>query len=247
MQYSKQGTASALVNTWVPGFAHRHMPKQSHILFFIKAPVRGTVKTRLAEALGDDVALELYKNFILDGLETVKQSGYPFSICIYPPEAGKEVAFWLGGSYRYLPQRGDDLGERMENAFIHCFREGCERAILIGSDLPDLTAAVLREAISSLAQCDAVLGPASDGGYYLIGFNKHSFSPRIFHGISWGGKTVFQDTLEMLRSSAHAVYLTPRWNDVDTMDDLKALCGRSKHIVIGKSRTLVYLENIGPF
>ncbi len=212
----------------------------------MKAPVLGRVKTRLAAELGEDTALKLYKNFILDELETVKQTGFPFTICVHPPDAGETAASWLGRSYRYLPQHGNDLGERMENAFIQCFKNGFECAILIGSDLPDLTPAVLYEAIASLSESDAVLGPASDGGYYLIGFNKRAFRPRLFfHGMTWSGETLFQDTLKILRASALAVHLTPRWNDVDTLEDLKSLCQRSKDAGANKSRTAAYLDKIG--
>jgi glycosyltransferase A (GT-A) superfamily protein (DUF2064 family) len=129
----------------------------------------------------------------------------------------------------------------MENAFIRCFSEGFERAILIGSDLPDLTPAVLREAVASLAENDVVIGPASDGGYYLIGFHKRTFLPLMFHGIPWSAGTVFQKTMTILQDSALTVHRTPKWNDVDTMEDLKGLCKRSKDTGFDKSRTMTYL------
>ena len=219
------------------------MPDKFVILLFIKAPVRGHVKSRLAAAIGDETALELYKNFILDTIDTVKKTGYPFRICYYPPDAGAEVSSWLAGQYRIMPQHGGDLGERMENAFIRCFSEGFERAILIGSDLPDLTPAVLREAMASLAENDVVIGPASDGGYYLIGFHKHTLMPRVFHGMSWSTETVFQETMAILQNSALSIDQAPKWNDVDTVEDLRALCKRSKDTEFDKSRTMTYLSN----
>lgn len=220
-----------------------YMSDKSAILLFIKAPVRGRVKSRLAAAIGDETALELYKNFIFDIIDSVNRTGYPFIICYYPPEAGPEVSSWLAGKYRIMPQQGGDLGERMENAFIRCFSEGFERAILIGSDLPDLTPAVLQEAMSSLAEKDAVIGPASDGGYYLIGFHKHTLMPRVFHGIPWSTETVFQETAAILQDSALLVHQAPRWNDVDTLEDLRALCKRSKNTEFDKSKTMTYLMN----
>lgn len=219
------------------------MSVKSIILLFIKAPVKGRVKSRLASAIGDEAALELYQNFILDIVDTVKKTGYPFRICYYPPDAGAEVSSWLAGQYHLMPQQGGDLGVRMENAFIRCFSEGFERAILIGSDLPDLTPAVLQEAMASLAENDVVIGPASDGGYYLIGFHKHTFMPRAFHGISWSTGTVFQETMAILQSSALAVHQAPKWNDVDTMEDLRAFYKRSKDPEFDKSRTMTYLIN----
>ena len=220
-----------------------YMPDKSITLLFIKAPVRGQVKSRLAAVIGDETALELYKNFILDIIDTVKKTGYPFSICYYPPDAGAEVSSWLAGQYRTMPQQGGDLGERMENAFIRCFSEGFERAVLIGSDLPDLTPAVLLEAMASLAENDVVIGPASDGGYYLIGFRKHTLMPRVFRGISWSTKTVFQETMAILQNSALSIHQSPKWNDVDTIEDLRALCKRNKGAEFDKSRTMTYLSN----
>ncbi len=219
------------------------MPDKSAILLFIKAPVRGQVKSRLAAVIGDETALELYKNFILDIIDSVKKTGYPFRACYYPPDAGAEVSSWLAGQYHIMPQQGGDLGERMENAFIRCFSEGFERAILIGSDLPDLTPAVLQEAMASLAENDVVIGPASDGGYYLIGFHKHTLMPRMFQGIPWSTETVFQETMAILQNSALSVHQAPKWNDVDTLEDLRALCKRSKDTEFDKSRTMTYLIN----
>lgn len=225
------------------GICVEYMSVKSIILLFIKAPVRGQVKSRLAAVIGDETALELYKNFILDVIDTVKKTGYPFSICYYPPDARAEVSSWLAGRFRIMPQQGGDLGERMENAFIRCFSEGFERAILIGSDLPDLTPAVLQGAMASLAENDVVIGPASDGGYYLIGFHKHTLVPRVFHGIPWSTETVFQETKAILQNSALSMHQAPKWNDVDTMEDLNALCRRSKGTEFDKSRTMTYLMN----
>jgi rSAM/selenodomain-associated transferase 1 len=211
------------------------------ILLFIKAPVRGQVKSRLAADIGDEAALELYKNFILDIIDTVKKTGYPFRICYYPPHAGAEVSSWLAGHYRIVPQQGSDLGERMENAFLRCFSEGFERALLIGSDLPDLAPAVLQNAMASLAEHDAVIGPASDGGYYLIGFHSRTLLPRVFQGIPWSTETVFQETMAILKKSALSVDQAPTWNDVDTVEDLRALFRRSKSSAFDTSRTMTYL------
>jgi rSAM/selenodomain-associated transferase 1 len=221
------------------------MLDKSIIILFVKAPVRGRVKTRLAAAIGDDAALGLYQNFVLDVLETVKKTGHLFALYVHPPDTGEATATWPGGPHRVMPQQGADLGERMENAFLQCFAEGIERVVLIGSDLPDLTPALLREAVSALAKHDVVIGPASDGGYYLIGFNRHTFLPKMFHGMTWGADTVFQETMTVLNASALAIYRTPEWHDVDTVEDLKALCLRSKKTWFDKSRTMDYLRKIG--
>jgi len=220
------------------------MPDKFTILLFIKAPVKGQVKSRLAAVIGDEAAIYLYKNFILDIIDTVKKTGYPFRICYYPPHAGAEVSSWLAGQYRIMPQQGSDLGERMENAFIRCFSEGFERAVLIGSDLPDLAPAVLQEAMASLGEHDVVIGPASDGGYYLIGFHDDTLVPQVFQGIPWSTETVFQETMAILRNSALSIGQAPEWNDVDTVEDLKALYKRSKGTEFDTSRTMTYLSKV---
>jgi rSAM/selenodomain-associated transferase 1 len=218
------------------------IPDKSVILLFIKAPVEGMVKSRLAGAIGEKTATELYKNFLLDGIEAVEKTGYPFKICVYPPEAETTAASWLGNRYVYLSQKGEDLGERMENAFHVCFSEGYERAILIGSDLPDLEPEVLHGALRSLDKSDVVIGPAFDGGYYLIGFTGKAFFPDLFRGIRWGANTVFGETMSILRASGLTVHQAPMWNDVDTVEDLQTLCSRSAGTAFDNSRTMTYLR-----
>ena len=111
------------------------MPDNPVILLFIKAPLSGQVKSRLAAVLGQDAALELYRNFVLDILASIEKSGVPCIICYHPPDSGEIVMNWLGGHLQCLPQEGRDLGERMERAFRRAFSEGASRAVLVGSDI----------------------------------------------------------------------------------------------------------------
>ncbi len=221
------------------------MPARSIILVFVKAPVSGQVKSRLAGAIGDEAALELYKCFGLDIIDAVKKTGYPFRICFHPPEAEQSVVAWLGTNCGLDPQRGHDLGERMEHAFSRIFAEGFERAVLVGSDIPDIPSSVFHEAISSLGAHDLVIGPALDGGYYLIGFGKQAFLPRLFHGPSWGSRTVFRETMSIARSSGLASYRLRQWRDIDTIADLKDLGERSGRTGFDKSRSMTYLRKTG--
>ena len=216
------------------------MPDKSIVLLFIKAPFKGRVKSRLAAAVGEEAAFELYKNFILDIIDALSTSGYPFRVCFYPPDAEEAITTWLVG-HPAAPQDGNELGERMELAFKKIFTEGFTSAILIGSDIPDLTPAVFHEALESLNDNDAVIGPAADGGYYLIGFNKRSFLPRIFRGIPWSTDTVFRETMDILKESSLRVHLVPQWKDVDTLEDLKALFERNRNSGFNESRTMTYL------
>jgi len=159
------------------------------MLFFVKDPVKGGVKSRLAAELDDTIAFELYKNFILDMLATLTTCEAQCLICVYPQSALEKVREWLGAGYDYLPQEGKDLGERMKNSFIKAFSMEYERAILIGSDIPDLPSSIVSQAFRMFETNDAVVGPAHDGGYYLIGFRNDTLVTDVFDTIKWGGKT----------------------------------------------------------
>lgn len=220
------------------------MSDRSILLIFMKSPVKGRVKSRLAAAVGEKAALELYKNLILDTIDTAKGCGYPFRICFYPPDAEETISSWIGREFPIMPQTGGDLGSRMKNAFERIFSEGFTSAALIGSDLPELPAAAIREAFEALATNDAVIGPAEDGGYYLIGFNRAALLPHAFRGIAWGTKTVFRQTMDALRSASLRVHELPPWADMDTIEDLKTLLLRYEGGGPAASRTAAYLKTL---
>jgi uncharacterized protein len=211
------------------------------VLLFIKTPVKGRVKSRLAADVGEESALELYKRFILDIIETLEKSAYPFRIYFDLPGSEATLEAWLGKKYVFLSQEGSDLGARMGNAFRKAFSEGFSNAMLIGSDIPDLSFAVIQEAFTSLRESDVVIGPAADGGYYLIGFNKNAFLPSVFQGVTWSTHTVFQETMNRARGERLRVHLAPEWRDVDTAADLQDLYERNRNTAFGKSRTMTYL------
>jgi len=220
------------------------IPNNSLILLFIKDPAAGGVKSRLAAVLGEEVATELYRNFVLDTLALVEASGIPFQICHYPPDAGISLKQWLGDRFVFQPQAGTDLGERMEIAFQRAFAEGRTRVVLIGSDIPDLPLSVVSGAFRALDGNDAVIGPARDGGYYLVGFRDDTFLPDIFRGIPWSTGTVFADTLAVFEREGRTVHRLSLWRDVDTIDDLKDLMIRSRKTHFSSSRTMAYLAGI---
>ena len=220
------------------------MPDDPLILLFVKAPIRGQVKSRLAAVLGQDAALELYRNFVLDILTSIEKSGVPCRICHHPPDGGEIVKTWLGDRFRYMPQEGKDIGERMERAFRRAFSEGASRAVLIGSDIPDLPPALLRDAVERLDRTGAVIGPAKDGGYYLIGFRNDAFFPGIFRVQEWSTGTVFKKTLQIFEEEQREVSVLTSWQDVDTIDDLKDLMERSRSSDSGAPRTMAYIAGI---
>jgi len=193
------------------------------LLFFVKYPEKGKVKSRLAAVIGDDSAAGVYKNLVAQMLSTVKEGSFPLYICFFPKNAQKPIKNWLGREYRYIPQNGKDLGERMRNGFIDGFAMGYKRVVLIGSDIPDLPMKSIEEAFKSLKEMDAVIGPAYDGGYYLIGFKDKTFSPQVFEGIAWETKNVFDETMKKLKRFRRTVHTLPYQRDIDTVDDLKHL------------------------
>jgi glycosyltransferase A (GT-A) superfamily protein (DUF2064 family) len=111
----------------------------------------------------------------------------------------------------------------MRNGFIDGFAMGYKRVVLIGSDIPDLPMKYIEEAFKSLKEMDAVIGPAYDGGYYLIGFKDKTFSPQVFEGRAWGTKNVFDETMKKLKKFRRVVYTLPYQRDIDTVEDLRNL------------------------
>lgn len=222
------------------------MRHEACILVFVKLPEKGNVKSRLAKDLSEETVLTIYKNFVIDLLNTLKKGKYPYIITFLPPDAREQIKKWLGKRHVYMPQRGTNLGERMKNAFIGAFSKGFSNTILIGSDIPDLSYALIDQAIR-LQDHDAVIGPSYDGGYYLIGFRNDSFLPQIFEGIPWGTSTVFEQTMEIFLRNNYKVHTLPILRDVDTIDDLRDLFDRNRNTEFISSKTMEYLSQLPLF
>jgi rSAM/selenodomain-associated transferase 1 len=212
-----------------------------YVLVFVKLPEAGKVKARLSKDLDENTVCSLYKVFVLDLLDTLKKGNFTFKICFYPPGAEEKVADWLGRDILYIPQAGKDLGDRMKSAFIDIFSRGYSEVLLIGSDIPDLPERIIEEAFEGLKNSEAVVGPAFDGGYYLIGFRKDTFLPEIFQGIHWGTDKVFAKTMEIFKRNNYRVHVLTKWRDVDRIEDLKALFERNRHTEFAGSRTMTFL------
>jgi hypothetical protein len=191
------------------------------LLFFIKNPEKGKVKTRLASAIGEKMAANLYKRFLLEMLFTLNNGTFIFYLCYSPESPVSSFKNWLGDQYLYMAQAGEDLGERMKNGFLEAISMNFKRVVLIGSDIPDLSLELIEEAFTSLQEKDAVIGPSLDGGYYLIGFKKESFSPRVFEGIYWSTASVFEKTLSVLQQEGLTVHTLQPLRDIDTVEDLR--------------------------
>jgi hypothetical protein len=218
------------------------------IQVFMRAPRAGRVKTRLAAGVGDALALELYMAFVEDILSTCRSTGYPVRCMVAEADGLEEVRSWLGEGLSYGLQEGDDLGERMSNAFRGQFEEGCRQALLIGSDIPDLPADAIREGFHALESNDAVIGPSRDGGYYLIGFRSEGFRSAAFEGIEWSTPSVFSQTCRLMAENRLSCKVLNSWDDVDTFDDLQRLFERlttadSASRTLATCRNKVFREN----
>jgi rSAM/selenodomain-associated transferase 1 len=207
---------------------------ENQLLVFTKYPEEGKVKTRLAPHLGMRSACAFHKQMVMHLMKKLDEApGRSFSVRMVfsPPERETEMKNWLGAGRTYMPQRGPDLGARMENAFLDVFLflflfdGSCKKAVIVGCDVPDLSAELIAEAFDRLEDYGAVLGPSMDGGYYLIGFKREEFAPQVFKDIQWGGGEVFSETLKKMPPGCR-VHLLPKLRDVDTAEDLMAFYER---------------------
>jgi rSAM/selenodomain-associated transferase 1 len=210
------------------------------LIVFVKSPEAQSVKSRLGSVIGELKARQLYRCFVKDLLDNIDKGDYCQKIFFYPPERLQTVAGWLGHDRSYEPQTGGDLGERMKNAFEKCFSEGFDRSILIGSDSPDLPREIIEEGFVALSSGDAVIGPACDGGYYLIGFRSATFLRDTFSGIPWSTEGVLKSTLAILDKKGLKVTVLPTWRDIDRYEDLKAFIEINRNTAFAKSRTFRY-------
>ncbi|MBI2924351.1 MAG: TIGR04283 family arsenosugar biosynthesis glycosyltransferase [Verrucomicrobia bacterium] len=191
------------------------------LILFTRYPVPGRVKTRLIPALGDYGTVALHRRLVLRTLRaaeaTRQTTGAELEICF---DGGTEQAMrhWLGDGWVYRRQSDGDLGQRMARAFQDSLREGSCDTILIGSDCPELTPALLSEAFAALVNHPLVFGPATDGGHYLIGMS--SAFPELFGGISWATKAVLAQSLRILSGAQVQPFLLDRRADIDRPEDL---------------------------
>lgn len=188
------------------------------VVVLARAPRLGTVKTRLARDVGDEAALRIYRSLGRRVVDEARKSGFRTVVAFTPRDAEDEVRAWLGDDAAYTPQPEGDLGERMYTVWREVLDQGAPVACLIGTDLPGMTSDHLTEAFSALKESDLVLGPATDGGYYLIG--GATPSPSLFRDIPWSTDRVRSMTLERAADSGLSAAQITMLSDVDTVADL---------------------------
>jgi uncharacterized protein len=184
------------------------------LIIFVRNPVLGKVKTRLAATIGNEKTLMLYKH-LLQHTQAIT-ANLPVTKFVFYADYINEDDLWNGFEKRL--QHGDDLGERMKNAFAELFDAGFKNICIIGSDCYELSSNILADAFEKLHTTAVVAGPVSDGGYYILGMNKPV--PDFFMNKEWSTDTVFADTLKDAAALNLNLYQLPMLNDIDTEADL---------------------------
>jgi hypothetical protein len=192
------------------------------LIVFVKYPAPGTVKLRLAQHIGLEAATKIYRQIaetVVNNTAPQEAADYAVEICFDPKDDKHLVRTWLTSKAQFSAQKGVDLGERMRNAFTYAFESGCKQVILIGSDCPDISRQIIQQGFAQLQHKDIVIGPAYDGGYYLIGLRQQRDD--IFQDIEWGTEKVFHQTCDKIKAAGLSVSLLPTLRDVDRVEDLK--------------------------
>jgi len=187
------------------------------LIIFVKHPAAGEVKTRLAAAIGDKEALNVYQALLLHTRSVAE--GVSADKAVFYGNTLPDSDLWEEIGYPRMLQEGDTLGARMLQAFTWGYMQGYTSICIVGSDCLALTSDIVSAAFSQLAHHDAVIGPAHDGGYYLLGMN--TLFPNVFQGKYWSTDTVFSATLRDFELAAYDYTLLPTLSDIDTVEDLK--------------------------
>jgi len=187
-----------------------------HVIAFLKAPRSGEVKTRLATSIGKDAALGAYKRLVERQLDEVPEN-WSVELRFAPADSRSEFEAWLGTGYALLEQCDGDLGQRLSLAVEQHFARRPGPLFLIGGDCPGLDRSLLEVAAERLEAAQAVIGPAEDGGYYLLGLNSSHLA--LFSGISWGTDAVLEQTMKQAQLLGLSVLELPQRYDVDRRED----------------------------
>jgi rSAM/selenodomain-associated transferase 1 len=212
------------------------------LLIFAKQPKAGETKTRLCPPFTPEEAAQIYEAMLQDLLTlTTKVGTTERWLCYVPSATAADYFKTLAPNIRCLPQHGEGLGARLINAFASAFAAGATSAVIIGTDSPDLPTAYIDQAFNLLetTAVDVVFGPATDGGYYLVG--ARMVWPEIFTGIPWSTAEVLPASLNIAAATGISTALLPEWYDIDTLHDLRQLVASAKHSAPLTRRTFAEL------
>lgn len=196
------------------------------LIVFAREPLPGNVKTRLAATLGEQLATRLYENMLQEVLKTTRQLNDVGTTTFWACDSAALSQLAERYSCRSRLQSAGELGQRMQAAFEEMFAEACDICCIIGSDAPDLPISYIVDAYHHLEMqhADVVFGPSSDGGYYLLGLRQ--VWPQLFTNISWGSAEVLTQSLAAAKEAGLTTALLPVWQDIDTVEDLRAYQAR---------------------
>ncbi len=187
-----------------------------NLLIFYRNPELGKVKTRLAKTIGDEKALAIYLRLAAH-TRSICQDLPQEKVVYYSHFTDTEDA-WPNSHFQKKLQQGSDLGEKMQSAFDQGFKNGCQSICIIGTDCFELTSGIIEQAFTQLEKYDAVIGPAKDGGYYLLGMKKRT--PELFQNKKWSTDSVAKDTINDFKRLGLSFVELPPLTDVDEEKDL---------------------------
>lgn len=200
-------------------------PPPKRLLVFARLPERGTVKTRLASEIGDERALAVYSAMLRDALTSIGESNEDTEVeVMWAPTAGADGDSLLSafGNRSLAMQTGESLGDRLSMAFSErFFFHRTDRIVAVGVDDPTIPRPLIDAAFELLESCDWVVGPARDGGYYLIGCRGPAYDNEAFQEIAWGTSSVFSSTIAKIRGWQRNLAILPMRSDIDTAEDLE--------------------------
>jgi rSAM/selenodomain-associated transferase 1 len=206
----------------------RQEQNRQSLIIFVRSPRDKQVKSRLAATLGGGFAADFYR---LCAEHLIGETGRIESpvqrYIFYAGHEERTVRRWLGHQFYFRAQSGYELGDRIEHAFRTVFNHGSEKAVIVATDVPDLTHDIMDKAIRTLDNCDLVIGPSHDGGYYLLGMKRlHS---ELFKNIPWSTEHVYEETLLRIKAQGLSVHILPSLRDIDTEDDLRQWFASRNH------------------
>ncbi len=186
------------------------------LILFVRNPILGQTKTRLARTLGNETALRVYRHLLAHTHAITR--GLDCDKFVFYADTITDHDLWENDRYHKRIQSGADLGQRMQHAFAALFHAGYAKVSIIGSDCLELTPEIIRNAFSLLEVNDVAIGPSADGGYYLLGMKQ--LHPALFQGKSWSTGSVLNDTLEDCSRQSLTYFLLPQLNDIDEEKDV---------------------------
>lgn len=208
------------------------------LIVFVKEPRAGAVKTRLGRTMGMERAAEIYRECaeeVFRLARTVVREDIEVTVCYDPESDPERIRRWANApGFQFAVQEGSSLGDRMRNAMARAMDRGAEKVLLVGSDVPELDEAILREAWRRLERDGVVLGPTPDGGYYLIG--QRAPLKDLFAGIAWSTAAVFEQTCTAAAARKLSVGILPVRADIDREEDFRAYHQRLRERVVSRGQ-----------